>query len=93
MNNVMIEENFLPTNILKNMKKQNIFEDLLVNIKRRYNHRRITNNAESNFLKILEQKVETIDRINNQLNGNTSRINKNITATKINKRKTSNNYI
>ncbi len=89
----MIEEQFLPTNILNNMKKQNIFDDLLINMKRRSNHKKIPTNTESNFLKILEQKVETVEKINDELNGSKSRMNKNIRAGKNNKRKTSNKYL
>lgn len=65
----MIEEHFLPTTILKNMSKQKIFDDLLTNMKRRVNQRKITTNSDGNFIKILEDKVEMIDKINNELNG------------------------
>jgi hypothetical protein len=65
----MIEEHFLPTTILKNMSKQKIFDDMLINIKRSGNHRKITTHTDGNFIKILEQKMEYVDKINNELNG------------------------
>jgi hypothetical protein len=64
----MLDEH-LPSTILKNMNKQKIFDDLLINMKRSAKKRRIPIQTESNFMQILENKVDFVDKLNNELNG------------------------